>query len=114
MIYNVVLISAIQHSELVMSVLVAQCPTLCDPMDYSRPGFSVHGILQERILEWIAIPFSRGSSRPRALLEKDLSDRQPRHFPLAQNQKPQGTGSKGILEGIIPIRNNLCSLPFIL
>ena len=64
MIYNVVLISAIQHSELVMlvSVLVAQCPTLCDPMDYSRPDSSVHGILQERILEWMAVPFSRGSS----------------------------------------------------
>ena len=30
------------------------CPTLCDPMDYSPPGFSVHGILQERILEWVA------------------------------------------------------------
>ena len=40
---------------------VAQwCPTLCDPMDCSPPGSSVHGILQARILEWIAIPFSRG------------------------------------------------------
>ena len=44
-------------------VLVAQsCPTLCDFMDYSPPGSSVHGILQARILEWVAIPFSRGSS----------------------------------------------------
>ena len=42
------------------------CPTLCDSMDYSPPGFSVHGILQARILEWVAIPFSRGSSQPRA------------------------------------------------
>ena len=43
-------------------VLVAQlCPTLCDPMDYSLPGSSVHGILQARILEWVAIPFSRES-----------------------------------------------------
>ena len=41
------------------------CPTLCDPMDCSPPGSSVHGLLQARILEWIAIPFSRGSSRPR-------------------------------------------------
>ena len=40
---------------------VAQsCLTLCDPMDYT-----VHGILQARILEWVAIPFSRGSSQPR-------------------------------------------------
>ena len=45
---------------------VAQsCLTLCNPMDYSPRGSSVHGILQARILEWVAIPFSRGSSRPR-------------------------------------------------
>ena len=49
-----------------MCVLVAQsCPTLCDPMDCSPPGSSVHGILQARILEWTAISFSRGSSQPR-------------------------------------------------
>ena len=47
-------------------VLVAHsCPTLCNLMDCSGLGFSVHGILQARILEWIAIPFSRASSRPR-------------------------------------------------
>ena len=40
------------------------CPTLCDPMDYSPPGYSVHGISQTRILEWVAISFSRGSSQP--------------------------------------------------
>ena len=40
-------------------------PTLCHPMDCSPPGSSVHGILQARILEWVAIPFSRGSSRLR-------------------------------------------------
>ena len=44
-----------------MSVLVPQsCPTLCDPVDCSPPGSSVHGIFQARVLEWIAIPFSRG------------------------------------------------------
>ena len=42
-----------------------QCLTLCDPMDCSLPGSSVHGILQAKILEWVAIPFSRGSSQPR-------------------------------------------------
>ena len=48
------------------TVLVAQsCLTLCDPMDCSLPGFSVHGILQAGILEWTAIPFSRGTSQPR-------------------------------------------------
>ena len=40
-------------------------PILCDAMGYSLPGSSVHGISQARILEWVAIPFSRGSSRPR-------------------------------------------------
>ena len=49
-----------------MSVLVTQSsPTLCNPMDYSLPGSSVHGILQAGILAWVAILFSRGSSRPR-------------------------------------------------
>ena len=47
-------------------VLVGQSYlTLCDSVDYSPSGSSVHGILQARILEWVAIPFSRGSSRPR-------------------------------------------------
>ena len=46
-------------------VLVAQSYlTLCDPMDCSLPGSSVHGILQTRILEWVDIPFSKGSSQP--------------------------------------------------
>ena len=40
-------------------------PTLCDTMDSSLPGSFVHGILQARILEWVAISFSRGSSRLR-------------------------------------------------
>ena len=39
------------------------CLTLCDPMDYSPPGSSVHGIFQARILEWVATSFSRGSSQ---------------------------------------------------
>ena len=47
-------------------MLVTQsCPTLCDPMDCSLPGSSVHEIFQARILEWVAISFSRGSSQPR-------------------------------------------------
>ena len=49
--------------KMFMKVLVAQsCPTLCDPMDCSPPGSFVHGILQARILEWVALPSSRGSS----------------------------------------------------
>ena len=47
-------------------VLATQsCLTLCDPVGYSPPGSSVHGILQERIVEWIPSPFSRGSSQLR-------------------------------------------------
>ena len=53
-----------------MKVKVAQSgPTLCDPMDCSPPGSSVHGTVQARILEWVAIPFSRGSSQPRDWIE---------------------------------------------
>ena len=47
-----------------VKVLVAQlCLTLCDPMNYSLPGSFVHRTSQARILEWVAISFSRGSSR---------------------------------------------------
>ena len=45
--------------------LLQSCLTLCNPMDCSLPGSSVHSILQERILEWVAMTSSRGSSRPR-------------------------------------------------
>ena len=49
-----------------VKVIVTQsCPTVCDPMDYSLPGPSVHGILQARILEWVTFPFCRVSSQSR-------------------------------------------------
>ena len=52
--------------QMKVKMLVAQlCLTACDPMDYSPSGTSVHGILQARILEWVAISFPRGSSWPR-------------------------------------------------
>ena len=52
--------------NLLVSVLVAQsCPTLCNSMDCSQLGTSVHGILQARIMEWVAIPLVSGSSRSR-------------------------------------------------
>ena len=53
-----------QSTETVGAKSLQSCPALCDPMDWN-PGSSVHGILQARILEWVAIPFSRGSSQPR-------------------------------------------------
>ena len=48
-----------------MSEVAQSCLTLCDRMDCSLPGSSVHGIFQATVLEWIAISFSRGSSQPR-------------------------------------------------
>ena len=45
--------------------LLPSCPTLCNPMDCSPPNSSVYGILQVRILQWVAMPSSRGSSRPK-------------------------------------------------
>ena len=66
-----------------MKEKVAQsCLTLCNPMDYT-----VHGILQARILEWVAFPFSRGSSQPRDLprsptLQADSSPAEPQGKPI--------------------------------
>ena len=56
----------LSEKVLKMKMLVAHsCPTLCDTMDCSLTDSSVHGILQARILEWVAIAFSRGSSQPK-------------------------------------------------
>ena len=52
-------------SEVKWSEFTQWCPALCDPMDCSLPGSPLHGILQARVLEWVAISFSRGSSWPR-------------------------------------------------
>ena len=54
--------------------------TLCDPMDCSLPGFSVHGIFQARVLEWVAISFSRRSAWPRD--QTQVSRTAGRHFTL--------------------------------
>ena len=57
-----------------VKVLVAQlCPTLCDSLDSSQPGSSVQVILQARILERVAIPFSGGSSRLRDWIQVSLT-----------------------------------------
>ena len=57
---------SIQNVLKVVKVLVTQLrPTLCNSVDCSPPGFSVHGILQASILEWVAMPSSRGASQPR-------------------------------------------------
>ena len=58
-------ISGQDHYACVPAKSPQSCLTLCDAMDCSPSGSSVHGILQARILEWVAIPVSKGSSRPR-------------------------------------------------
>ena len=52
-------------TETKVSEVTQLCPTLCDPIDCSLPGSSIHGIFQARVPEWVAISFSRGSSQPR-------------------------------------------------
>ena len=65
------------------------CPTLCNPVDCSLPGSSVHGILQARILEWVAMPSCRGSSNP------GIEPRSPALKAYILPSKP--LGSPGIL-----------------
>ena len=83
--------------------LVAQsCPTLCDPMDCTLPGSSVHGISQARLLEWVAISFSRGSSWPRnywvspVLLEKAMATHSSiLAWTIPRTDEPGGLPSMG-------------------
>ena len=78
-----------------LKVKVAQlCPTLCDPMDST-----VHGILQARILEWVAFPFSRGSSQPRDQTQVSyIAD----SWPAEPQGKPKNIGldSQSLLQWI--------------
>ena len=55
----------LQLIDSIACLAAPSCPILCDPLDCRMPGSSVHGILQARISDWVAISFSRGSSRPR-------------------------------------------------
>ena len=77
------------------------CPTLCDPMDYT-----VHGILQARILDWVALPFSRGSSHPR------IKPRSPALQVDSLPAEPQGktknigVGSLSLLQQIFPTQES--------
>ena len=78
---------------------VAQsCPILWDPVDCSLPGFSIHGILQARILEWVTISFPRGSSWP-----KDQT-RSPALGADALTSEPPGKPKRGVAirSGYIP------------
>ena len=84
-------VCACMHVKLLLS-----CPTLCDPMDCSPLGSSVHGILQARILEWVAIPCSRASSYPRYGTQVScLPHWQEGSLPLAPPGKPRSDPSGG-------------------
>ena len=74
------------HKELVAQNLTKEsesevaysCPTLCNPVDCSLPGSSIHGIFQARILEWVAVSFSRGSSQPKYQTQDSNTGIRPR------------------------------------
>ena len=64
-IVGIILLPIISLWNCVCAKSFQSCLTLCDPMDCSPPGFSIHGILQARTLEWVAMPSSRGSFQHR-------------------------------------------------
>ena len=102
--------SKVKESEVAQS-----CQTLCDPMDCSLPGSSVHGIYQARILEWVAISFSRRSSWPRDWTQ--VSRTIGRHFTFWATReahysskalsKDWGVGGSPIVEMILPLITQL-------
>ena len=81
--------------------VVQLCPTLCDPIDYT-----VHGILQARILEWAAFTFPRGSSQPR--VEPRSPSLQVDSLPAESQGKPKntGVGSLSLLQWIFPTQKS--------
>ena len=89
------------HPSLYVLCLVPQlCLTLCEPMDSNQPGSSVHGISQARILEGVAIPFSRGSSQLRDQTQSPAL--QADYLPSEPPGKPKNIGvvSLALLQGI--------------
>ena len=92
------LVSCTGTVNLPVKVKVAQsCLALCSPMDHT-----VHGILQVKILEWVAFPFSRGSSQPRPpTLQVDSLSAEPQGKP-----KNTGVSSLSLLQGIFPTQDS--------
>ena len=80
-------VGALSYSDILsvrFGMLVCpSCLILCDPMDCGPPGSSVHGISQARILQWVAISFSRGYSRPTDRAHNSCNGRQIRYWPLS-------------------------------
>ena len=85
----------------VCAKLLYLCLTLCDPMDCSPPGFSIHRILQARILEWVAIPFSRRSSwfRDRTQVSCTAGRSLPSEPP---EENWAGVDCHALLQGLFP------------
>ena len=122
-----------------MKVKVKSCPTLYNPMDCSLPGFSIHGIFQARILEWVAISFSRTSSWPRDCIQVSrtvgsqslyrlshqgsLKESESRsavsdslwlhglYSPWSSLGQNAGVGSLSLLQGIFPTQGSNPGLP---
>ena len=79
-----------------MCVLFTQSRlTLCNPMDGRAPGSSIHGIFQARVLEWVVIPFSRGSSNPE--IEPWSPALQAYSLPTEPPRKPRNSSTKKFL-----------------
>ena len=107
----VIVLSHLVPSKKSESEVAQSCPTLCDPVDYSPTGSSVHGILQARILEWIAISFSRDlpdpGIEPRSpAVEADSLPAEPPGKP-----KNTGVGSRSLLQGVFPTQGSNPGLP---
>ena len=91
----------------VCAKLLQSCLTLCSPMDYSPPDSSVHGILQVRILEWIAVPSSRGSAQPLSLTS--LLHCHVGSLPLAPPGKLSGEENNNSCMFFVPQCNGVSS-----
>ena len=109
----VLFIECLEHSRHAVDIWLREnevtqsCPTLCDSGDCSLPGSSVHGILQARILEWVAISFSRGSSWPRD--QTQVSRITGRRFTLWATREAQhlinGSQINSILDGWMNLKS---------
>ena len=94
----------VSHTAVCVCLGAQSCPILCDPMDSSLPGCSLPGILQARILEWVSMPSSSGSSHPEikipTLQVDSLLSEQP------GKRKNTGVGSLFLIQGIFPTQES--------
>ena len=86
-------------------MLAQSCPALCDPLDCSPPGSSVHGIFQARIPEWVAMPSSRGSSQHRDRIHNSCASGSGRWILY-----PEPPGNKATVQILGYLRAELCAM----